>query len=178
MIEHYLKELISQGITFIPRWSPPAAEEERAPAPGDIPLDPGAAGTSREPPASPCPAPEPASPDGRHSARSLFSFFFSFSFLWASGFSSGVCGRRRRESIFFFLSKINNVTIIFLPKTKKLCRQYVLELRKKLGLIRPLRCLQYAGIKYFICSKINILGDRFGWVLTLYQAKTSLRNVS
>uniref|UniRef100_A0A8C5JQN6 S14L5 protein n=1 Tax=Junco hyemalis TaxID=40217 RepID=A0A8C5JQN6_JUNHY len=37
VIEHYLKELISQGITFIPRWSPPAAEEERAPAPGRAP---------------------------------------------------------------------------------------------------------------------------------------------
>ncbi|RMC17892.1 hypothetical protein DUI87_05561 [Hirundo rustica rustica] len=67
VIEHYLKELISQGITFIPRWSPPAAKDERAPAagraPGDIPLDSGAAGTSREPAASPCSPPEPASPD-------------------------------------------------------------------------------------------------------------------
>lgn len=70
VIEHYLKELISQGITFIPRWSPPAAKDEQVPAvgraPGDILLDSGAAGTSREPAASPCPAPEAASPDGRH----------------------------------------------------------------------------------------------------------------
>ncbi|XP_054372491.1 SEC14-like protein 5 isoform X2 [Molothrus ater] len=69
VIEHYLKELISQGITFIPRWSPPAVEEEeRAPAlggaPGAILQESGAAGTSREPPASPCPPPEAASPDG------------------------------------------------------------------------------------------------------------------
>lgn len=70
MIEHYLKELISQGITFILRWSPPAAKDERAPAvgrdPGDILLDSGAAGTSREQAGSPCPPPEAASPDGRH----------------------------------------------------------------------------------------------------------------
>ncbi|KAF2978571.1 hypothetical protein EK904_011607, partial [Melospiza melodia maxima] len=68
VIEHYLKELISQGITFIPRWSPPAAEEEQTPAlaraPGATPQESGAAGTSRDPPGSPCPPPEPASPDG------------------------------------------------------------------------------------------------------------------
>lgn len=40
------------------------------------------------------------------------------------------------------------------------------------------RCLQYAGIKYFICYKINILGDRFGWFLALDQAKTNLWNAS
>ncbi|RLV94057.1 hypothetical protein DV515_00013252 [Chloebia gouldiae] len=75
VIEHYLKELISQGITFIPRWSPPAAREERAPAlgraPGEIPLDSGAAGSSREPAASPCPPPEPASPDAHPDAGEL-----------------------------------------------------------------------------------------------------------
>uniref|UniRef100_A0A8B9R135 PRELI/MSF1 domain-containing protein n=1 Tax=Anas platyrhynchos TaxID=8839 RepID=A0A8B9R135_ANAPL len=37
VIEHYLKELISQGITFIPRWTPPAVcgqAAEQAPAVG------------------------------------------------------------------------------------------------------------------------------------------------
>ncbi|XP_051636619.1 SEC14-like protein 5 isoform X2 [Manacus candei] len=62
VIEHYLKELISQGITFIPRWTPPAGSGRGEPSPavghepGDIPLDPGA-------PGSPCPSAEAASPD-------------------------------------------------------------------------------------------------------------------
>uniref|UniRef100_A0A8C8SAI1 SEC14 like lipid binding 5 n=1 Tax=Pelusios castaneus TaxID=367368 RepID=A0A8C8SAI1_9SAUR len=30
VIEHYLKELISQGITFIPRWTPPPASTQKA----------------------------------------------------------------------------------------------------------------------------------------------------
>lgn len=124
VIEHYLKELISQGITFIPRWSPPAAKDERAPAvgraPGDIPLDPGAAGSSREPPASPCPAPEPASPDGRHCpGSSTHSAALSlFSFLLASGFLSGVWGRRR-ESYFLFFKKNKQRNFFFPPPPKQ-----------------------------------------------------------
>lgn len=108
VIEHYLKELISQGITFIPRWSPPAAEEERAPAagraPGDIPLDSGAAGPSREPPAGPCPAPEPASPDGRHCPGSSTGQGAYFHFSWHQVFHLE-CGGGGGKAVFFFQEK-------------------------------------------------------------------------
>ncbi|EMP26841.1 SEC14-like protein 5, partial [Chelonia mydas] len=68
VIEHYLKELISQGITFIPRWTPPpvsSQKEKRALAvghnPGIVPAESCVHGTSKEQPA--CPAAETASPD-------------------------------------------------------------------------------------------------------------------
>lgn len=187
MIEHYLKELISQGITFIPRWSPPAVKDERALAvardPGDILLDSGAAGTSREQAGSPCPPPEAASPDGRHcpgsSSQSVAPtkelIFISLGIrfvVWSVGEEEG--------KLFSFFTK-NKQWSFFFPKTKKLCSQYVLELRKKIRLdqlfkvfytLNWRRCFQY-GIKYFISSKINILGGRFGWFLALYQAKTN-----
>lgn len=122
VIEHYLKELISQGITFIPRWSPPVAKDERGSAvgraPGDIPLDPGAAGTSREPAASPCPAPEPASPDGRHCPGSgtqsvaltkeliFISLGIRF-FIWSVGEEKG--------KLFSFLKKNKQCNLFFPP---------------------------------------------------------------
>lgn len=176
VIEHYLKELISQGITFIPRWSPPAAEEERAPAagraPGALLPEPGAAGTSREPPAGPCPPPEPASPDGRHcGSRSSTDPGACFHFSWHRVFHLEEEGK-----LFSFFKENKQWNSFFSPKTKKAV-QYVLELRKKPGLISLLRyfiletregVLQYAVMKYLICSKINILGDRFGWFLALY----------
>ncbi|XP_048722023.2 SEC14-like protein 5 isoform X3 [Caretta caretta] len=70
VIEHYLKELISQGITFIPRWTPPPVsrqKEKRALAvghnPGIVPAESCVHGTSKEQPGSSCPAAETASPD-------------------------------------------------------------------------------------------------------------------
>ncbi|OXB55086.1 hypothetical protein ASZ78_012023, partial [Callipepla squamata] len=70
VIEHYLKELISQGITFIPRWTPPVTHGQRAeqgPAAGcnteDAPLESGAHGTTKEQTGSSCPPAEPGSPD-------------------------------------------------------------------------------------------------------------------
>ncbi|NXK47033.1 S14L5 protein, partial [Chauna torquata] len=70
VIEHYLKELISQGITFIPRWTPPPAcgqKDERAPAVGhdadDVPVESGARGTTKEQTGSSCPPAEAVSPD-------------------------------------------------------------------------------------------------------------------
>lgn len=71
VIEHYLKELISQGITFIPRWTPPpecGQKDEQTLAvahdAGDLPLECGAHGTAPEQTSSPCPAAEAVSPDG------------------------------------------------------------------------------------------------------------------
>lgn len=71
VIEHYLKELISQGITFIPRWTPPPVwgqKDERTPAVGhdadDVPLESGARGTTKEQTGSSCPPAEAVSPDG------------------------------------------------------------------------------------------------------------------
>lgn len=73
MIEHYLKELISQGITFIPRWTPPSAcrqKDEQVPAVGhgadDVRLESGARGTTKEQTGSSCPLAEAVSPDGMH----------------------------------------------------------------------------------------------------------------
>ncbi|XP_073218649.1 SEC14-like protein 5 isoform X3 [Lepidochelys kempii] len=70
VIEHYLKELISQGITFIPRWTPPPVsrqKEKRALAvghnPGIVPAESCVHGTNKEHPGSSCPAAETASPD-------------------------------------------------------------------------------------------------------------------
>ncbi|CAM5143593.1 unnamed protein product [Eretmochelys imbricata] len=70
VIEHYLKELISQGITFIPRWTPPPVsrqKEKRALAvghnPGIVPAESCVHGTNKEQPGSSCPAAETASPD-------------------------------------------------------------------------------------------------------------------
>ncbi|XP_032626590.1 SEC14-like protein 5 isoform X2 [Chelonoidis abingdonii] len=70
VIEHYLKELISQGITFIPRWTPPPVsrqKEKRALAvghnPGIVPAESCMHGTTKEQPGSSCPAAETASPD-------------------------------------------------------------------------------------------------------------------
>ncbi|NXL66673.1 S14L5 protein, partial [Chordeiles acutipennis] len=70
VIEHYLKELISQGITFIPRWTPPPAsgqKDERVQAVGcdadDGPLESGARGTTKEQTGSSCPPAEAVSPD-------------------------------------------------------------------------------------------------------------------
>lgn len=71
VIEHYLKELISQGITFIPRWTPPAVcgqAAEQAPAVGHnadaVPVEAGARGTTKEQTGSSCPPAEAVSPDG------------------------------------------------------------------------------------------------------------------
>jgi len=73
VIEHYLKELISQGITFIPRWTPSPAcgqKNERTLAVGgdadDVPLESGAHGTSKEETGSSCLPAEAVSPDGMH----------------------------------------------------------------------------------------------------------------
>ncbi|XP_068003377.1 SEC14-like protein 5 isoform X1 [Melanerpes formicivorus] len=76
VIEHYLKELISQGITFIPRWTPPTAsgqQEEQSQAaghhpaaghpPAAQPLDSGPHGSTKEQSGSCCPAAEAVSPD-------------------------------------------------------------------------------------------------------------------
>ncbi|XP_030434597.1 SEC14-like protein 5 isoform X2 [Gopherus evgoodei] len=70
VIEHYLKELISQGITFIPQWTPPPVsrqKEKRALAvghnPGIVPAESCMLGTTKEQPGSSCPAAEAASPD-------------------------------------------------------------------------------------------------------------------
>ncbi|KAM9125649.1 SEC14-like protein 5 isoform 2-T2 [Pangshura tecta] len=70
VIEHYLKELISQGITFIPRWTPPPVsrqKEKRALAvghnPGIVPAESCMHGTTKEQPGGSCPAAEMASPD-------------------------------------------------------------------------------------------------------------------
>ncbi|XP_044835870.1 SEC14-like protein 5 isoform X1 [Mauremys mutica] len=70
VIEHYLKELISQGITFIPRWTPPPVsrqKEKRALAvghnPGIVPAESCMHGTTKEQPGSSYPAAETASPD-------------------------------------------------------------------------------------------------------------------
>lgn len=74
MIEHYLKELISQGITFIPRWTPPPVcgqKDEQTSAAGDAAaaaaaaaLDSGALGTTKEQTGSSCPPAEALSSDG------------------------------------------------------------------------------------------------------------------
>lgn len=76
VIEHYLKELISQGITFIPRWTPPPAsgeKAERVQAVGcdadDLPLESGAPGTTKEQTGSSCPPAEAVSPDGNALSR-------------------------------------------------------------------------------------------------------------
>ncbi|GAB0196282.1 syntaxin-binding protein 4-like [Grus japonensis] len=70
VIEHYLKELISQGITFIPRWTPPPVcgqKDEQTPAVGhdadDVLLESGAHGTTKEQTGSSCPPAEAVSPD-------------------------------------------------------------------------------------------------------------------
>ncbi|NXG48682.1 S14L5 protein, partial [Psilopogon haemacephalus] len=71
VIEHYLKELISQGITFIPRWKPPPVgggqEEEHPQAAGHHPAaegsEPGARGGTKEQSGSFCPAAESLSPE-------------------------------------------------------------------------------------------------------------------
>ncbi|POI33548.1 hypothetical protein CIB84_002701 [Bambusicola thoracicus] len=70
VIEHYLKELISQGITFIPRWTPPVAHGQKAeqtPASShdanDAPPEPEAHGATKEQTGSSCPPAEPVSPD-------------------------------------------------------------------------------------------------------------------
>ncbi|PKU28276.1 sec14-like protein 5 [Limosa lapponica baueri] len=71
VIEHYLKELISQGITFIPRWTPPPVcgqKEERPPTVGheaeEEPPESGDRGSTKEQSGSSCPAAEAALPDG------------------------------------------------------------------------------------------------------------------
>ncbi|NXX52886.1 S14L5 protein, partial [Scopus umbretta] len=70
VIEHYLKELISQGITFIPRWTPPVVcgqKDEQTPAvvhdADDVLLESGARGTTKEQTGSSCPPAEAVSPD-------------------------------------------------------------------------------------------------------------------
>ncbi|KGL79790.1 SEC14-like 5, partial [Tinamus guttatus] len=70
VIEHYLKELISQGITFIPRWTPPLEsgqkdEQTLAVGPGvdDVPAESGARGATKEPAGNSCPSAEAVSPD-------------------------------------------------------------------------------------------------------------------
>ncbi|XP_074866779.1 SEC14-like protein 5 isoform X2 [Carettochelys insculpta] len=70
VIEHYLKELISQGITFVPRWTPPpvsSQKDKRAPPvgcdPGTVPAEFCTPGATKEQPGGSCPAAELASPD-------------------------------------------------------------------------------------------------------------------
>nr|XP_020664277.1 SEC14-like protein 5 isoform X1 [Pogona vitticeps]XP_020664278.1 SEC14-like protein 5 isoform X2 [Pogona vitticeps] len=70
VIEHYLKELIGKGITFIPRWRPPEAlgETEAGQIPAGSPSGPGAAeshlcGSEKEPQGNACPPVEASTPD-------------------------------------------------------------------------------------------------------------------
>ncbi|XP_075755361.1 SEC14-like protein 5 isoform X2 [Pelodiscus sinensis] len=70
VIEHYLKELISQGITFIPRWTPPPVSRQKDKGalavgcnPGMVPAETCTQGATKEQPGSSCPAAEMASPD-------------------------------------------------------------------------------------------------------------------
>ncbi|XP_015273003.1 PREDICTED: SEC14-like protein 5, partial [Gekko japonicus] len=68
VIEHYLKELISQGITFIPRWTPPAVRKQvasKAPSQHEsskAPAEPHAQGSDRESSGT-CPSIEASTPD-------------------------------------------------------------------------------------------------------------------
>ncbi|XP_054850894.1 SEC14-like protein 5 [Eublepharis macularius] len=68
VIEHYLKELISQGITFIPRWTPPAVGRkvvQKAPSQHESSKGPAESHThgSDEESGTTCPSVEASAPD-------------------------------------------------------------------------------------------------------------------
>lgn len=69
MIEHYLHELVSQGISHIPRWTPAPVREEDARAQAG-PRDPGSLEVGG-PSNPPTPAPETVGLDGRSLRRRL-----------------------------------------------------------------------------------------------------------
>ncbi|XP_042336755.1 SEC14-like protein 5 isoform X1 [Sceloporus undulatus] len=69
VIEHYLKELISQGITFIPRWTPPAVRgklDQRTPSrcsSSTVPAESHTHGSDKEQRGNACPSVEASTPD-------------------------------------------------------------------------------------------------------------------
>ncbi|XP_015680132.1 SEC14-like protein 5 [Protobothrops mucrosquamatus] len=70
VIEHYLKELISQGITFIPRWTPPEAKgnlmkkSHSGSNNGTISQEPHQHGSEKEQRGNACPSGEASTPEG------------------------------------------------------------------------------------------------------------------